>query len=74
MSQMLGSGDERKARALLGGRGDADAGGSGAQGGIGSFYTNPVEAFARVSSSIASGESASESGDGRPSGGNGPLP
>lgn len=60
MSQSLGAGDVSKGRSLLGGAGGmADEGGSGAVGGVGAFYTSSVEAFARVSSSIASGGSAS---------------
>lgn len=75
MSQSLGAGDERKARALLGGRGEADSGGAGATGGVGGFYTSPIEAFARVTSSIASGGTADGGYDyDRPGGGGTVLP
>jgi hypothetical protein len=57
MSALLGSGDERQGRPLLGGAGAGEYSSSspGARGASGFLPTAALEAFARVAQSVASG-------------------
>lgn len=54
----LGAGDQGKGRAFLGGLGLDNSSGQGAAGGVGAYFQSAIEAFARVTSSIASGGTA----------------
>lgn len=54
MNLLLGAGDQTKSRPLLGGLGGGVDGSQGARGGAGFGFSAPLEAFARVASSIAS--------------------